>query len=690
MKKRLMTWALVLALLMTAAVPALAANVFMFTERAINIYEGETFRLNLRREGNYEGDGQIEYASGKASVATVSPDGVITAVSKGKTEVSASLIRNGKRVGKAVATVNVLRAVTRVTLNTTKLSVYNADDPAVISLLQEPTDHRVIVLPAGSTAALSATCTPEDASDKKVTFTTSDAGVAKVTGTSLKAIQRGECDLTVSAVQNPQIKETYRLLVIQPVKSIQINAGQKKVAAGSTLQLTAACQPGNASIPQVTWSSKAPAIAFVDEYGVVTGLKRGSATITATAADGSRATATVTISVTQPVTGISVTTPEVQVVAGKTATAKASVQPSDATDKTLSWTTSDPSIATVRGNGQVVGVKAGTCTITATSNSNPEISASATVVVSQLVTKIENANRPDELTLRVGESVQTLWNILPADATVTALSFKSNAPKVATVDENGVIRAQGRGVVTIVAASKDAGRRQGTVKVTVIQPVTGVSMQRGLYYIQRGNGGTIRAVVQPKNANNQKVYWSSMDEGIATIRSNGTNTGYVYGLNSGSTMVTAYTEDGGFSASAEIRVGNWNSVVLTEELFVDANNKIRITMRNMSQELTLTNIHFIVECYDTEGNPMICNTDGESTSFEADYPYLLAPYDRTIHGSFNFRNYMIDRELGTVVLTVVSWRDVDGNQYVIPESERVRTQWTRYNYYNPNQGEGVG
>lgn len=691
MKKRLIIWVTVLALCLTAAVPALAANVFMFAEKVINIYEGETFRTDLRREGVYEGDGELVYASGKDAVATISQDGLVTGVSKGKTEVSVSLMRNGKRVGnKATATVNVLRAVSKVTLNTTKLSVYEPDDPTVTSLLREPTEYRVLVMPAGSVATLAATCTPEDASEKKVTFTTTDAGVAKVAGTSIKAIQRGECDLVIASVQDPQVTETFRVLVIQPIKTIQINAGDKKVAAGAALQLSFTCQPDNASIPQVTWVSKTPAIASVDENGVVTGLKRGNATITATAADGSHATATVNISVTQPVTGISFAQQEVPVIAGRTAMAKVSVAPADATDKTVSWSTSDESIATVRGNGQVVGVKAGVCTLTATSNSNPEISASTTVVVSQLVTKIENANTADELTLRVGESVQTRWNILPEDATVTALTFRSNSPKIATVDENGVVRAMSRGVVTIVATSKDGGKKQGSVKVTVIQPVTGVSIQRARYYIQRGAGGTIRAVVEPKNANNQKVYWSSMDEGIATVRSNGTSTGFVSGISAGTTTVSTYTEDGGFTANTEIRVGSWNSAVLTEELFVDASNKIRITLRNMLPDVTISNVHYIIECYDTDGNPFVCNTDGESCQFEGDYPYLLMPYDRTIHGSFSFKNYVIDRPLGAVVLTVVSWQDDSGFRYVIPEYDRVRTQWTRYDNYVPKQDEGVG
>ena len=501
--------------------------------------------------------------------------------------------------------------------------------------------------------------------------------------------QRGECDLTVKSVQNPEVTETYRVLVIQPVKKIQIDAGNKKVAAGSTLQLTAVCSPNNASITEVTWSSKNPSVAAVDQDGIVTGLKKGTANIVATAADGSKVTATVFLTVTQSVTSIVFTQDSIAVVTGRTAQAKVKVLPAEANDKTVSWSSSDETVATVR-NGQVTGKKAGVCTITCTSNSNPEVSASAEVTVSQLVTKIECQNPKEELSLRTGETLQLRWSVLPADATNKGLSFKSLHPKIATVNENGVVTALSLGTASIVATAQDSSKKQASVKVTVIQPVTGVSIQRDLYYVQRGDGASIKAVIQPKNANNQKVTWSSENEWIASVRSNGTSTGYVSGVNTGTTTVYAYTEDGGYTAATQIRVDSFNEAVLTEELDVDANNQIRITMRNMSQDITLENIHFRIECYDLNGNPMVCNRDGESFFFEGDYPYMLLPLERTVHGGFRFNNLVINQEFGSLLLTVTSWKDSEGITWYIPESEQIRTRWTRLNYNNNNPNQGVG
>ena len=691
MKKRAVFFAVVLVICLAAGT-ALAANVFSFTEKSVTLFEGESVQAALRREGQFEDDGEIAFASGKDRIATVSGDGTITGISKGQTDVTATFRRNGKRVGNpARITVKVLRAVSRITLNTGKLNVYNPDDPAAVKLLREETEHQVLVIAAGTTVTLSATCTPEDASNRQVTWSTSDAGVAKITGNSLKAVQRGECDIIASSVLNPEVTETVRVVVIQPVKKIQIRAGDKTVAAGFTLQLSAACLPENASITDVVWESKNPGIAAVDENGVVTGVKRGTAHITATAADGSKAVGSVTVSVTQPVEDITFTQREYLVNTGRSVQAKVTVGPANANDKGVFWSSSDETIATVRG-GQITGQKAGTCEIICTSKSNPEVSATAIVTVSQLVTKITNENDPAELALRVGETAQLLWSVLPDDATHKGLTFRSLAPKVATVDANGVVTAVGRGVAAITATAQDGSRKQGNTKVTVIQPVTGVNIQRDLYYVQHGGAANVRAVVQPKNANNQRVTWLSEDESIVTVRSNGTSTGLVSGINPGTAVICTYTEDGGFTASARVRVGDFNGAVMTESLEVNANNEIRIVLRNMSREIIMENVHYRIECFDIEGNPMICSADGENVFFEGDYPYILNPYERTAHGGFRFRNSQIDQPIGMVVLTVLSWTDADGYTWTIPDDDQVRTEWTRYSNYNyyENQDQGVG
>ena len=130
--------------------------------------------------------------------------------------------------------------------------------------------------------------------------------------------------------------------------------------------------------------------------------------------------------------------------------------------------------------------------------------------------------------------------------------------------------------------------------------------------------------------------------------------------------------------------------MLVEGLAADNGQSIRITLRNMSQDLTLENIHFRIECFDLDGNPMICNTDGESTFFEGDYPFVLAPYERTAHGAFRFNNFEADIPIGSLKLTILSWKDSDGYTWYIPEADQLPVQWTTLNYNYNNPGQGVG
>ena len=304
MSRRIGAALLTAVICLLAVMPALAAGVFLFAEKSVTLKEGETFQTTLRRGGVYDGEGEIRFSSSKPEIASISADGMITAVSKGEAKVYASLIRKGKRVGRTEMTVKVTRSVTKITLSTAGLTVFGLDDPAVDELLLAASEYRVIAVPAGASINLSAVCTPQDASNTKVTFTTSDAGVARIANNKvLKAIQRGQCELTLTSDDNPDAEEIYTIVVTQPVKTIQITAGNRAIASGESTQLTAECQPADASIKDVKWVSVNPQIAAVDANGTVTGIKRGNAVISAVAADGSGAKGEITISVIQPVKG---------------------------------------------------------------------------------------------------------------------------------------------------------------------------------------------------------------------------------------------------------------------------------------------------------------------------------------------------------------------------------------------------
>ena len=147
-----------------------------------------------------------------------------------------------------------------------------------------------------------------------------------------------------------------------PVSSIELNKTNLDMKVGETETLVATVKVGDITHGTAVWSSSNPEVASVDNAGKVTAIKAGSATITAKAGEK---TATCKVTVCIPVTSVELNSTCFVMDAGDTATLVATVNPNNATDKTVTWTTSDASIASVDANGKVKAVKVGTATITA-------------------------------------------------------------------------------------------------------------------------------------------------------------------------------------------------------------------------------------------------------------------------------------------------------------------------------------
>ena len=228
----------------------------------------------------------------------------------------------------------------------------------------------------GETVQLSATVLPSNASDKTVIWASSKQSVATVSSTGLvAAIAEGTAIITASAGGKSGTCTITVSKKVVDVSSIELNKTNAQLKAGETVTLTATVKPDDATDKRVTWSTSDASVATVDN-GVVTAKKVGTATITAKAGDKS-ATCAVTV-VATPVTSVTLDRTNAQLKAGETVTLTATVKPDDATDKTVTWTTSDASVATV-SNGVVTAKKVGTATITARAG-NKEATCAITVV----------------------------------------------------------------------------------------------------------------------------------------------------------------------------------------------------------------------------------------------------------------------------------------------------------------------
>lgn len=242
-------------------------------------------------------------------------------------------------------------------------------------------DKTSAVIGVGAQLQLNATVSPENTTDKNVVWASSDPSVATVDENGLvKAIAKGEAKITASSSNGKSAECAVTVSV--PVSGVTLSETEKTLDAGDSFQLTATILPADAGNKSVSWSSSADNVAEVDENGTVTAKAAGTAVITVLTADGYKeATCTVTVKApVVPVTGISLNKDALTLDVGGTETLKASLSPETATNKGVKWTSSDESIVKVSDKGVVTAVKAGTASITVTSEDG-SFSATCAVTV---------------------------------------------------------------------------------------------------------------------------------------------------------------------------------------------------------------------------------------------------------------------------------------------------------------------
>ena len=259
------------------------------------------------------------------------------------------------------------------------------------------------------------------------------------------------------------------------VTGVSLNKTSLSLVEGSYETLIATVSPSNATNKNVIWSSSDASIATV-VGGKVTAVKTGSVTITVTTEDGSK-TASCSVEVTAStvaVTGVSLNKSSLSLSVGENETLTATVSPSNATNKNVIWTTSDNSIATV-SNGKVIAVKAGSVTITVTTEDGSK-TASCSVKVSTVAVTGVTLNKTSA-SIETGSSETLIATIAPTNATNKNVTWKSSDDSIATV-ENGVVTAVKEGSITITATAEDGGYMATcAVVVVAVKPTVTVEKQ---------------------------------------------------------------------------------------------------------------------------------------------------------------------------------------------------------------------
>ena len=313
-------------------------------------------------------------------------------------------------------------------------------------------------------------------------------------------------------------------------------------------------EPEGANLSNLVWTSQNPEIATVED-GIVKGVKPGKVTITVETENGLSASCEVTV--LQPSNGITIDFAasgiegnDLTLNVGESKTIVVVVTPAGSTDK-LTWTSSNPAIASVDENGKVTALIPGETTVTVTTESGKSASLKVTVIqpVDDILIDFSAMGiSGDNLEMYVGDNKAIIVTFMPENATDKSLTFTSADAAVATVDADGMITAVALGNTTVTVTA--VGGANATLNVSVIPtPVESISLNLLDATLKPEETVQLVATVMPGSATDKSVTWTTADAAIASVDANG----MVTANSIGTTEVTATTVNG-LTATCRITV----------------------------------------------------------------------------------------------------------------------------------------
>ena len=391
----------------------------------------------------------------------------------------------------------------------------------------------------------------------------------------------GKVKILVQAFNNGKKVGTYENEVVVCPKFDENIFGDVdyKVATGDDLSLNIDLGVYDECYKNIKYTSTDEEVAVVSSDGVVSAKKKGSTTIKV---NNGYKTVTKKVNVVaasgvNSVTGVKLNVTSLTISVGKNGSLSAIVSPSDATNKAVTWSSSNESVALVSSKGKVVGVGVGSAVITVTTQDGNK-TAMANVTVKRAssssssgsssgssssggsssgssskykkVTKI--SINSDDFTVKVGNTKSLTYTISPSNATNKKVSWDTSNPSVAKVNSAGKVTGVGAGTAYITIKSVDGVSDKVKVVVTKRNPIkaTKITLSPSSLTLNVGAKKTVTATVSPSNASIKTITWVSHNTNIAKVDSKGN----VTGVGAGSTKISAYTTDGNVTASMNVTV----------------------------------------------------------------------------------------------------------------------------------------
>ena len=422
-----------------------------------------------------------------------------------------------------------------------------------ISLKQPEVNLEITSNNSKPTYFMPITYNPSNVTNKTVYWYTSNSKVATVSEGNIYAQGVGEATITAISGNNQRLAAC-KVVVSKPTNvltGIKLNQSNVTVNLGEKGWIGATYMPSNADDKVLYWTSSNEKVATINE-GVITPVGVGTATLTATSRAGGK-TATCTVTVKDPnsvsLQSIEMKTDKIALKQGETGWVGVTYNPSNVTDKVLTWASSNTDVATV-SEGNIKAVGAGTATLTAKSRDGGK-TAKCEVTVTDGTVKVQSISLKSTTEILTKGSTKTIYAVYnPSNVTDKVLTWSSSNTGVATVSE-GVVKAVGTGVATITAKSRD-GEKTASCTVVVTDKnsqMKEITLKTTEETMEKGENTTIYAVYNPSNVNDKVLYWITSNPKVATV-----SEGVVKAVGKGTATITAISKDGGKTATCKITV----------------------------------------------------------------------------------------------------------------------------------------
>lgn len=348
-------------------------------------------------------------------------------------------------------------------------------------------------------------------------WTTSNPKIATVTNGIVKGIAPGNTTIKVTDAKNSKVYAQISIKVPVDVKGISTKTNDLKVNINSSFVPQVLFNPTNATYRTFKMvSSDSNVIEVVG--GKLVAKAEGKASIMITSTDNPSATTTMTVAVIKPVKSITVNKTSTIIKVGQNESLEAMANPSEATDKTLLWTSSNTKVAVVDETGKVTAISPGTANIKVYSKSNPIVYKQIKITVP---VNLKGINvKQNEVYVKIGTTYAPTITFNPTNATIKNVTYISDNTSVLEI-VNGKPIAKAEGFANLTVTAQDGGHNV-VIKVNIISnPLISLALNKTSTTLTVGGNESLTLKYNPTNASVKDVTWSSSNTSIVTVDSNG-------------------------------------------------------------------------------------------------------------------------------------------------------------------------